>query len=89
MPTAVLDRLLMTQWGKVFIFWVFIGLCAIVSCLGWYCFELTQQLVKCKEEQTGTERWFSSERERLSLQYFEQYKSLLERLNALETKKKR
>lgn len=36
MPTAILDKLLQTQFGKAFIFWVFLAMAAAIAFLAWY-----------------------------------------------------
>jgi hypothetical protein len=89
MPTAVLDKLLLTQWGKVFIFWVFIGLCAIVACLGWYVFQQAKEIRECNHERIESEKGFSLERERIIREQTTFYQSMLARIQAVEEKRKK
>ena len=89
MATAILDKLLATQFGKSLIFWMFLALLAIIAALGWYCFHQAEELKACNAEMIAAEKGFSSERERIIREQITFYQSMLKRLEAVEKRKKR
>lgn len=89
MPTAVLDRLLMTQWGKVFIFWVFIAMCGGICGLAWYVVHQAKEIRDCNHDRIESEKGFSLERERIIREQITFYQTMLARIQAVEEKRKK
>jgi len=89
MATAILDKLLQTQFGKSFIFWVFLAMSGAIVALGWHSVRQQQEIKKLNSDLVAGEKHFSNERERIIREQINFYKSLLERLEAVEKKKKR
>lgn len=87
MATAILDKLLQSQWGKSFIMWVFVAMCAGISALAWWGFHQAKELKECNEERVAAERSFGSERERMIREQITVYQSMSTRLEAVEKKK--
>lgn len=44
MATAILDKLLQSQWGKSFIMWVFLAMIGAITALGSYAAKLSARL---------------------------------------------
>ena len=89
MATAILDKLLATQFGKSFIFWVFLAMCAAIAALGWFCFHQANEIKSLNSELVAAEKGFSVERERIIREQITFYQSMLQRIDAVEKKRKR
>ncbi len=88
MPTAILDKLLQSQFGKSFIMWVFLAMCAGITALGWLLIVQAGELKACNAELVASEKSFGLERERIVREQVEFYKNILHRLDAVEKKRK-
>lgn len=89
MATAILDKLIQSQFGKSLIMWFFLAMGAAIAGLAWYCNHQAEELKACNAELVAAEKSFSSERERIIREQITFYQSLLQRLEAVEKKKKR
>ena len=89
MATAILDKLLETQFGKSFIFWVFLALAAANAAQFIDGKNKDKKLEICNGDRVEDQRWFSTERERIIREQITFYQSMLHRLEADEKKKKR
>lgn len=89
MATAILDKLLQSQWGKSFIMWVFVAMCAGISALAWWGFHQAKELKGCNDERVAAERSFGLEKEKIIREQIAVYQSMITRLQAIEKKKKR
>lgn len=88
MPTAILDKLLQSQFGKSFIMWVFLAMCAGIVALGWILIVQSEKLENCNAELVAAEKGFGAERERIIREQVDFYKNILTRLDAVEKKRK-
>lgn len=89
MPTAILDKLLQSQFGKSFIMWVFIGLCAGIFALGWMVLHQANEIRDCNKDRIEAEKGFSLEKERIVREQITFYQVLLQRIDAVEKKRKK
>lgn len=87
--TAVLDRLLMTKFGKAIFFWMFIAMCAGICGLAWYVVQQAKEIRECNHERIESEKGFSLERERIIREQITFYQSMLARIQAVEEKRKK
>lgn len=88
MPTAILDKLLQSQFGKSFIMWVFLAMCAAIVALGWIALDLMNKLEACNTAQMVSERAHSDDRANMIREQVDFYKNILQRLDAVEKKRK-
>jgi len=89
MATAILDKLLQSQFGKSFIFWVFIAMCIAVAALANHSLHQARELKDCNNERVSAEKGFSTERERILRESITLYQSILQRLETVEKNRKK
>ena len=89
MATAILDKLLQTQFGKSLIMWFFLAMAGAIAALGWHSVCQARELKDCNAERVSAERGFSAERERIIREQITYYQAMLNRLENFEKKKKR
>ena len=76
MPTAILDKLLQTQFGKSFIFWVFLAMAGAIFALGWHSVRQAKEIQKLNLDLVAGEKHFSNERERIIREQITDYQQL-------------
>lgn len=88
MVTSILDKLLNSQFGKSFIFWVFLALGGAVVVLGFAYNQQEKELKKLNEQLIMNEKQHSEEREKAIREQILIYQSMLQRLEAVQNKRK-
>lgn len=88
MATAILDKLLQTQFGKSLIMWFFLAMCSAIAGLAWYCNHQAEELKTCNAELVAAEKSFSIERERIIREQITYFQTMLTRLERAEQKKR-
>lgn len=88
MVTSILDKLLNSQFGKSFIFWVFLALGAANVAQFIEGKAKDKKLEICNGDRVEDQRWFSVERERMTKDQILIYQSMLQRLEAVQNKRK-
>lgn len=88
MVTAILDKILNSQFGKSFIFWVFLVLVAAVGFLSFAYKQQEKKIENLNEQLMLNERQHSEEREKVIREQILIYQSMLQRLEAVQNKRK-
>lgn len=88
MVTSILDKLLNSQFGKSFIFWVFLALGGAVVVLGFAYNQQEKELKRLNEQLIMNEKQHSEEREKAIREQILIYQSMLQRLEAVQNKRK-
>jgi len=89
MATAILDKLLQTQFGKSIFMWFFIGMAGAIVALALHSLHQAQELKDCNNERVSAEKGFSTERERILRESITLYQSILQRLETVEKNRKK
>lgn len=69
--------------------WIAGAVLLAMSSLSWYCIRVTDKLEQCSQERVDAEKSFSTERERIIREQITFYQSLLQRIDAVEKKRKK
>ena len=89
MATAILDKLLETQFGKSFIFWVFLAMFGSMVALGWLSLHQAKELKECNEWRIVDNRRHEEEKAKLAKEHITDLQQFINRLEAVEKKRKR
>jgi hypothetical protein len=85
----ILTQLLSAAYGKNLIVWLFSMFMIAIGGLCWYCFFQAAELKACNADLVQAAKDCNKEKELIYERTAAEYKSLLERLNALEKQKRR
>jgi hypothetical protein len=83
MATAILDKLLQTQFGKSILFWMLLAFFVIIAALAWDKVRSDQEIKRLNQELVDAEKSFSKERERIIREQITLYENLQRRIEAL------
>ena len=89
MPTAILDQLLKSQFGKSLIMWFFLAMGAAICALGWWVFFQAAELKQCNEYRMDDNRRHDQEKATLAKERITELQTIINRLEAVEKKRKR
>lgn len=89
MVTSILDKLLQSQFGKSFIFWVFLGLCSAVSFLAVAYISKENEIRALNELLLRNEQNHSNERDKAIREQILIYQNMLYRIQEVEKKRKK
>lgn len=89
MATAILDKLIQSQFGKSLIMWFFLAMCAAIAVLGWWCYFQAAELKQCNESRMDDSRRHDHEKATLSKERILELQLIINRLEAVEKKRKR
>ena len=88
MATAILDKLLQSQWGKSLIMWFFLALVGANVAQFIDRKNQDERLDECNAGRIAAEQTFGLEKEKIIREQIAVYQAMLTRLQAIEQKKK-
>ena len=89
MATAILDKLLQTQFGKSLIFWFFLFMGGGIAALGWLSLHQANELKQCNADRAADNRQNDIEKAALARERILDLQQIIHRLEAVEKKRKR
>jgi len=89
MATAILDQLLKSQFGKSLIIWFFLAMAAAIAVLGWWCYFQAAELKQCNENRMDDSRRHDQEKAVMTKERIFELQTIINRLEAVEKKRKR
>ena len=89
MATAILDKLIQSQFGKSLIMWFFLAMCGAICVLGWWCYFQAAELKQCNEERVQDSRRHEDQKALMTKERIAELQTIIHRLEAVENKRKR
>ena len=89
MATAILDKLIQSQFGKSLIMWFFLAMCGAICVLGWFCYFQAAELKLCNEHRILDSQRHEEQKAVLSVERIKELQQIIKRLEEVEQKRKR